>query len=88
MIDGNNESNSKSMIYHLSRLTDIIFALAMALTILEFELPESTQLLTNKETNNFLLTQLKMLSSYVIAFITLSFYWIDHIQQFKYYKKN
>lgn len=87
MIHHNDDPNSKSMLSHLGRLSDIIFALAMALTILGFQLPESVQFMTNKEVNNFLLTQLKPLSNYAITFVTIAFYWIDHVQQFKYYKK-
>jgi len=34
----------------------------------------------------FLIEQLKSLGIYVTTFILVAFYWINHIQQFSYYK--
>ncbi|WP_013320570.1 TMEM175 family protein [Gloeothece verrucosa] len=85
MLNHHDESNLQNMLHHLGRLSDMIFALAMALTILGCQLPQSP--MTNQQTNHFLFNQLNSLSNYAIAFITVGFYWIDHVQQFKYYRK-
>ncbi|NJN06995.1 MAG: DUF1211 domain-containing protein [Richelia sp. SL_2_1] len=75
------------MIRHLGRLSDTIFALAMALTIFGFDFPEFAESLSNIEINQFLLSQLEPLGNYLITFAILAFYWIDHVKQFSYYQK-
>jgi uncharacterized membrane protein len=80
-------NNSNNKVNNLIRLSDSIFALAMALTILGLELPEATIIMSDREINNFLMTQLKPLGLYVSTFILIAFYWIDNSQQFSYYKK-
>lgn len=72
---------------HLARLSDCIFALAMAITFMGFEFPETIELNSNAEINHFLIEQLKSLGIYVITFILVAFYWINHTQQFGYLKK-
>ncbi|MGL6340311.1 MAG: TMEM175 family protein [Waterburya sp.] len=81
------DKDSSRKIKNISRLSDSIFALAMALTILGFDLPERAILMTDSEVNNFLMTQLKPLGLYVSTFILIAFYWFDNSQQFSYYKK-
>lgn len=84
-VTNDNNSNTTIIIHHFGRLAVIIFALAMALTVLGFELPESTRSMTNAEINNFLMAQLEPLSAYVLTFLLITFYyWIEHAQQFKY----
>lgn len=80
-------SDSQTAIHHLARLSDCIFALAMAITFMGFELPETVQLLSNLEVNQFLIGQLKSLGIYIITFILVAFYWINHTQQFSYFKR-
>jgi uncharacterized membrane protein len=87
MINHHKDSPLTSEIRHLGRLSDIIFALAMALTILGFQLPESAETMTAQQVNKFLLDQLEPLGTYAISLVTVAFYWIDHIQQFKHYRK-
>ena len=82
-IDG--DSNSK--IHNLIRLSDSIFALAMALTILGFDIPDLALSMSDSEINSFLLTQLKPLGLYISTFILVAFYWLDNSRQFSYYKK-
>lgn len=48
----NKDSNSK--IHNLIRLSDSIFALAMALTILGFDLPDTALSMSDSEINSFL----------------------------------
>ncbi len=74
-------------IRHLARLSDCIFAFAMALTVVGFDLPENIQSMTNTDINQFLMTQLKPLGTYVITFILVAVYWIAHSQQLAYYKR-
>ncbi|AFZ32766.1 protein of unknown function DUF1211 [Gloeocapsa sp. PCC 7428] len=80
--------HSPKLIHHLSRLSDSIFALAMGLSIIGFDLPDSVTSINHIEVKNFLLTQLDHLSTYVITFILLAFYWIEHTQKFRYYKRS
>ncbi|MEA5597501.1 TMEM175 family protein [Rivularia sp. UHCC 0363] len=75
------------MIHHLSRLSDTIFALAMALTIFGFDFPKFATSINNSEINEFLLSQLEPLGNYLITFAILAFYWIDHVKQFSYYQR-
>jgi uncharacterized membrane protein len=79
--------DSQTAIQHLARLSDCVFALAMAITFMGFELPETLSLLTASEINQFLIGQLKSLGIYIITFILLAFYWINHTQQFNYFKR-
>ncbi|MBD3887321.1 DUF1211 domain-containing protein [Phormidium tenue FACHB-886] len=80
-------TDSQTAIHHLARLSDCAFALAMAITFMGFELPETVQLLSSLEVNQFLIGQLKSLGIYVITFILVAFYWINHTQQFSYFKR-
>ncbi len=83
----NKNLNSVNMIRHLGRLSDIIFALAMALTIFGFDFPNLPTSMSISEVNDFLLLQLDTLGNYVITFVILAFYWIDHVKQFSYYQR-
>lgn len=80
-------TNSTNMILHLGRLSDTIFALAMALTIFGFDFPKFAELASNMEINQFLISQLEPLENYLITFVILAFYWIDHVKQFSHYRK-
>ncbi|OKH21169.1 hypothetical protein NIES1031_22210 [Chroogloeocystis siderophila 5.2 s.c.1] len=82
------QDHSPKLIHHLSRVSDSIFALAMALSIVGFDLPDSVASINDIEVKNFVLTQLDHLSTYIITFILLAFYWIEHTQKFSYYKKS
>jgi uncharacterized membrane protein len=80
------EDKSAAMIRHLARLSDSIFAFAMALMVAGFDFPEAKEL-TNAEINSFLMGQLKPLGTYVITFVLVAVYWIAHSQQVSYYKR-
>ncbi len=82
-----NDKNLNDKIDNLIRLSDSIFALAMALTILGFDLPDTALSMSDWEINSFLMTQLKPLGLYVSTFILIAFYWFDNSRQFSYYKK-
>jgi len=83
----NKNTNSTKMILHLGRLSDTIFALAMALTIFGFDFPKFAESASNMEINKFLISQLEPLENYLITFVILAFYWIDHVKQFSNYRK-
>ena len=69
--------NSANMILHLGRLSDAIFALAMALTIFGFDFPKFAESASNMEINQFLISQLEPLENYLITFFI---YWIGIMQ--------
>lgn len=70
----------------LSRLSDIIFAGAMTIMALTFE-PLPHKEMTSEEVTAFVQQQLPSLAVYILTFIAISFYWITHLQQFRYYKQ-
>lgn len=83
----NQDAQASNALKHLARLSDFIFALAMALTFWRFDLPENAEVLTKVEINQFLVGQLKPLGTYLITFVLVAVYWIAHTQQFSYYKR-
>lgn len=80
------EEKSTNMIRHLARLSDCIFAFAMALMVAGFDFPEAKGM-TDAQINSFLMEQLKPLGTYVITFVLVAVYWIAHSQQVSYYKR-
>lgn len=83
----NQDAQTSNALTHLARLSDFIFALAMALTFWRFDLPEHAEMLAEVEINQFLVGQLKPLGAYLITFVLVAVYWIAHTQQFSYYKR-
>lgn len=83
----NQDAQTSNALTHLARLSDFIFALAMALTFWRFDLPEHAEMLAKVEINQFLVGQLKPLGAYLITFVLVAVYWIAHTQQFSYYKR-
>jgi uncharacterized membrane protein len=83
----NQDIQASNALKHLARLSDFIFALAMALTFWRFDLPENAEMLARLEINQFLVSQLKPLGAYLITFMLVAVYWIAHTQQFSYYKR-
>lgn len=73
-------------IERLARLSDVVFAVAMTLMALTFELPPSTNMMS-QEITLFLKNQLPSLGIYALTFVVVSFYWTSHLHQFKYYKQ-
>ncbi|NEQ47986.1 MAG: DUF1211 domain-containing protein [Leptolyngbya sp. SIOISBB] len=81
------ELEGEIALQHLSRLSDFIFALAMALTFWQFDMPETASTLSPSEVNQFLLGELKPLSTYIITFLLIAVYWIAHTEQFAHYRR-
>ncbi|MCF4966926.1 TMEM175 family protein [Nostoc sp. CMAA1605] len=79
--------NSSESIVSLARLSDSIFAFAMALMVIAFDLPEDAKAMTNSDINGFLLSQLKPLGTYTITFVLVATYWISNSRQFKYLRR-
>ena len=60
----------------LSRLSDIIFAVAMTIMALTFE-PLPQKEMTPQEVTVFVQQQLPSLAVYILTFVGIAFYWID-----------
>ncbi len=80
------ENKSTNMIRNLVRLSDCIFAFAMAIMVAGFDFPEAKGM-TDAQINSFLMGQLKPLGTYVITFVLVAVYWIAHSQQVSYYRR-
>jgi uncharacterized membrane protein len=76
-----------NLMFRLGRIADIIFAFAMAQCFFYLDFPQDFNHPRDSETIEFLLSQLKPLASYTIGFIIIGYYWLDHIKQFRYFKK-
>jgi uncharacterized membrane protein len=81
------DSAQENSMLRLGRIADIIFALAMAQCFFALDLPQDFKHPRDSEAIGFLLSQLKPLTSYTIGFIIIGYYWLDHIKQFRYFKK-
>ncbi|MBD2438656.1 TMEM175 family protein [Nostoc sp. FACHB-110] len=79
--------NYSESILSLARLSDSIFAFAMALMVIAFDLPEDAKGMTDSDINVFLFSQLKPLGTYAITFVLVATYWISHSRQLKYLKR-
>ncbi len=82
-----NYPNNELLLHRLQFLTDGIFVLAMTLMVLQFDVPELNKQMTNLEIQNFLFAQFPALGIYVISFILIALYWVEHLEQFQYYKR-
>ena len=77
---------SPALIQRLARLSDLIFAVAMTIMALTFEILPLKDM-TSQEVLKLLQDQLPSFAVYALTFIIISFYWISHLHQFKYYKQ-
>jgi uncharacterized membrane protein len=84
---GSNLEQEKQLLTRLQRLSDGIFMLAMTLMVLQFDLPELKDQLSTEQLTQFLFDQIPALSIYLGTFILIAFYWLSHLEQFKYYQK-
>ncbi|MEM7578876.1 MAG: TMEM175 family protein [Cyanobacteria bacterium P01_A01_bin.80] len=73
-------------IQRLSRLSDIIFAVAMTILTLVFD-PIPLDQTSPEMAAQLLLQQLPDMGIYAITFLTIALYWFTHVNQFKYYQK-
>ena len=79
--------NSELSLRRVQILSDGIFVLAMTLMVLQFDLPDPAKEMTNLEVKNFLLAQLPDLAIYIITFLLIAVYWLEHLNQFQYYRR-
>jgi len=63
-------------------LSDIIFATAMTIMILNLEIPEIGHITDTKELAIFLLKQLTGMWFYFVSFMVISVYWMKHLEHF------
>ncbi|MGK7926310.1 MAG: TMEM175 family protein [Spirulina sp.] len=73
-------------LHRLELLCDLIFATAMTIMVLTLDFPETGDL-NQKALLRFLRAQLPSLGIYLTSFVLIAFYWISHLEQFKYYRK-
>jgi uncharacterized membrane protein len=73
-------------IERLTRVSDIIFAVAMTILALVFD-PIATDQMSPEAVTKLLLQQIPSIGVYIITFVTIAFYWLNHVHQFKYYQK-
>ena len=76
-----------SRLQRLQRLADGIFMLSMVLMVLQFDLPNPSQTLNNRELWRYLQQQLPTLWIYLGTYVLIVFYWLSHLNQFKHYQK-
>lgn len=69
----------------LIRVSDVIFAVAMAILALVSD-PIPSDLSPGAVTQS-LLKELPGLGIYATSFVTIAFYWFTHVNQFKHYQK-
>lgn len=73
-------------IQRLTRISDIIFAVAMTILAIIFD-PVPLDDISPATAVQLLWQQLPGIGIYALTFITLAFYWFTHVHQFKYYQK-
>jgi uncharacterized membrane protein len=73
-------------IQRLTRLSDIVFAMAMTILALIFA-PMPSEQISPETATQLLLNQLPSLEVYAVTFITMAFYWFTHVNQFKHYQQ-
>lgn len=63
-------------------MSDIIFATAMTIMILNIEIPEFGHITSTSELASFLLNQLNSMWIFFIAFVVIAVYWLKHLEHF------
>ena len=71
----------------IQSLTDGIFAFAMTLLVLNINLPSTPDKFDPKLLGKYLISLRPDFTHYVLSFILLALFWVDHHQQFYYIKK-
>lgn len=90
ILDKRMETNSSQNIEiqewrsRLRFLSDIIFATAMTIMVLNIEIPEFGHITDPKELAGFLLKQLNKMWVFFIAFLVIAVYWIKHLEHFSF----
>jgi uncharacterized membrane protein len=73
--------------HRLEALTDSIYAFAMTLLILNFDIPKNVEALRVISWDDVLLQQPDKIFNYIISFIFLAVFWLINQQQFRHIEK-
>ena len=71
----------------IEALTDGVFAIAMTLLALSLEVPETLQDTPETGVANFMLQNSHLFLNYIMSFVLLSIFWINHHKQFHFIKR-
>lgn len=63
-------------------MADIVFATAMTIMILNLDFPDIEHISDTSELSKFMLKQLSGMGVFFIAFVTVSVYWMKHLEHF------
>jgi len=74
-------------IERIQSLTDGIFAFAMTLLVINIDLPSTPHKIDPELLGKYLFSLWPDFFHYVLSFILLSLFWVEHHQQFYYIKK-
>lgn len=82
MSDNLEELEVKEWRIRLRFLSDIVFATAMTIMILNLEIPDIGHITSTAELSKFMLKQLSNMGGFFIAFVTIAIYWMKHLEHF------
>ena len=73
--------------HRIENLSDSIFAFSMTLLVMNFTFPTGGLLVGDKQVTEFFLKEIYKFDRYVLTFILLALFWINHHQQFHHIKR-
>lgn len=73
--------------HRIESLSDCIFAFSMTLLVMNFTFPGAGAGLDEGQITAILLKEITKFDRYILAFILLALFWINHHQQFHYIKR-
>ena len=73
--------------YRIENLSDSIFAFSMTLLVMNFTFPAGGFLVSDRQVTEFFLKEIYKFDRYVLTFILLAIFWINHHQQFHHIKR-
>lgn len=71
----------------IENLSDSIFAFSMTLLVMNFTFPAGGLQVDNSQVTQFFLREINKFDRYVLTFILLAIFWINHHQQFHHIKR-
>lgn len=86
MLRPGDDQNVPLPINRIEAFSDGIFAIIVTLLVFAFKIPEMKGTQLNLELDQFLWQLLPMIISYVISFITVAIFWVNHYQFFHWIK--
>lgn len=73
--------------YRIENLSDSIFAFSMTLLVMNFTFPAAGFLTSDRQVTEFFLKEIYKFDRYVLTFVLLAIFWINHHQQFHHIKR-